>query len=335
MLCRAVVVAVAPGPGPVLFRVVGDREDAARARPRPAAGLRIVLDPRARRDPIPPAPHVLERVSGRLLDCAARDIVRRGSLLETVTQGFQAATERLRGVKELNEENIDEALRDVRSSLLEADVDFEVVRDFLARVKERALGAQGRDPRTRRLRAQAAGLPRPAVRQDLPEGAGLPDGAGRPVARQGAGGHFGDARWGSRASARRPWPRSSRATCRSGASARCSSRRTSTGRRPSSSSRPWARSIDVPVHRGAAGPAAPGDLPGGRRARPERAPERHHLRHGRSPGGGRRADDRARGDRRHRRARQHVARLRRADGPRRGERGAGLQASGSTSTASS
>ena len=61
-------------------------------------------------------------------------------MLETVTQGFKSATERLRGVRELSESNIDEALRDVRMSLLEADVDFQVVKDFLAQVKERTLG---------------------------------------------------------------------------------------------------------------------------------------------------------------------------------------------------
>ena len=36
-------------------------------------------------------------------------------MLETVTQGFKNATERLRGVRELNDANIDEALRDVRT----------------------------------------------------------------------------------------------------------------------------------------------------------------------------------------------------------------------------
>lgn len=61
-------------------------------------------------------------------------------MLETVSQGFQSATERLRGVRALDEDNIAEALRDVRSSLLEADVDFQVTVDFLARVKQRALG---------------------------------------------------------------------------------------------------------------------------------------------------------------------------------------------------
>ena len=61
-------------------------------------------------------------------------------MLETLTRGFTAAREKLRGVRELSEENIDQALRDVRTSLLEADVDFTVVKSFLARVKDRALG---------------------------------------------------------------------------------------------------------------------------------------------------------------------------------------------------
>jgi signal recognition particle subunit SRP54 len=61
-------------------------------------------------------------------------------MLETLTQGFTAARERLSGVRELSDENVAEALRDVRMSLLEADVDLSVVRDFLERVKQRVLG---------------------------------------------------------------------------------------------------------------------------------------------------------------------------------------------------
>jgi signal recognition particle subunit SRP54 len=61
-------------------------------------------------------------------------------VLETLTKGFTAARERLAGVRALSEENVAESLRDVRMSLLEADVDLAVVRDFLARVKERVLG---------------------------------------------------------------------------------------------------------------------------------------------------------------------------------------------------
>ncbi|MEE3330622.1 MAG: signal recognition particle receptor subunit alpha, partial [Myxococcota bacterium] len=61
-------------------------------------------------------------------------------MLETVSQGFKNATQRLQGVKTLDETNIADALREVRASLLEADVDFQVAKDFLAKVKERALG---------------------------------------------------------------------------------------------------------------------------------------------------------------------------------------------------
>jgi signal recognition particle subunit SRP54 len=77
-------------------------------------------------------------------------------MLETLTQGFTNAREKLSGVRELTEENIDQSLRDVRMSLLEADVDLGVVRAFLAKVKERALGekveTRARDARGRRVK---------------------------------------------------------------------------------------------------------------------------------------------------------------------------------------
>ena len=46
----------------------------------------------------------------------------------------------LRGHGVISEANIDAALRQVRMALLEADVDFQVARKFIARVKEKALG---------------------------------------------------------------------------------------------------------------------------------------------------------------------------------------------------
>lgn len=61
-------------------------------------------------------------------------------MFETLTKGFRAAKNRLSGVTELTEENIDQALRDVRLSLLEADVELGVTKRFLANVKERAVG---------------------------------------------------------------------------------------------------------------------------------------------------------------------------------------------------
>src|SRR2546421_9396585 len=46
----------------------------------------------------------------------------------------------LRGHGKVSEENIDAALRQIRLALLEADVDFQVAKKFIARVKEKALG---------------------------------------------------------------------------------------------------------------------------------------------------------------------------------------------------
>jgi signal recognition particle subunit SRP54 len=61
-------------------------------------------------------------------------------MLETLSRGFKNAKARLTGVTELTEDNIEEALRDVRMSLLEADVEFKVTKTFLERVKEEAVG---------------------------------------------------------------------------------------------------------------------------------------------------------------------------------------------------
>jgi signal recognition particle subunit SRP54 len=63
-------------------------------------------------------------------------------MFETLTKGFRAARNRLAGVAELTEESIDQALRDVRLSLLEADVELGVVKRFLSSVKEKALGQE-------------------------------------------------------------------------------------------------------------------------------------------------------------------------------------------------
>ncbi len=62
-------------------------------------------------------------------------------MFETVTKGFRSAKNRLLGKAELTPELIDESLRDIRVSLLEADVSFDVVKKFVARVREQAAGA--------------------------------------------------------------------------------------------------------------------------------------------------------------------------------------------------
>jgi len=61
-------------------------------------------------------------------------------VLETVAKGFKAARNRLKGRTEITSEVVDEALRDIRVSLLEADVAFDVVKRFVARVREKAVG---------------------------------------------------------------------------------------------------------------------------------------------------------------------------------------------------
>jgi signal recognition particle subunit SRP54 len=61
-------------------------------------------------------------------------------MLDTLTDGFRNARLKLQGKGRLTEDNIATALRDVRMSLLEADVELGVVRTFLERVKERSLG---------------------------------------------------------------------------------------------------------------------------------------------------------------------------------------------------
>ena len=61
-------------------------------------------------------------------------------MLETLTKGFRNARLKLQGKTTLSEDNIKAALRDVRVSLLEADVELGVVKGFLARVRERSMG---------------------------------------------------------------------------------------------------------------------------------------------------------------------------------------------------
>jgi len=61
-------------------------------------------------------------------------------MFDTLTQGFRQALNRLSGLTQLTESTIEPALREVRVSLLEADVELGVVKNFLARVREKALG---------------------------------------------------------------------------------------------------------------------------------------------------------------------------------------------------
>jgi signal recognition particle subunit SRP54 len=83
-------------------------------------------------------------------------------MFDTLAKGFKAARNRLAGLTELNEQNVETALREVRLSLLEADVELGVVKAFLARVKDKALGeivrvrAKKQDGQTVRVQAADA-----------------------------------------------------------------------------------------------------------------------------------------------------------------------------------
>jgi len=59
---------------------------------------------------------------------------------ESLTEKLNAAFKKLRGKGRLKEADIKEAMREVRLALLEADVGFKVVRDFVKAVSERSLG---------------------------------------------------------------------------------------------------------------------------------------------------------------------------------------------------
>ncbi len=61
-------------------------------------------------------------------------------MFEALTRGFKEAQNRLAGLTELTEKNLQPALKEVRLSLLEADVELGVVKRFLARVEQKALG---------------------------------------------------------------------------------------------------------------------------------------------------------------------------------------------------
>jgi signal recognition particle subunit SRP54 len=63
-------------------------------------------------------------------------------MLEVLTQKLTSVFDKLGRKGKLSEGDIDDALRQVRMALLEADVNFKVVKEFLSRVRERALGSE-------------------------------------------------------------------------------------------------------------------------------------------------------------------------------------------------
>ncbi|MBI2919217.1 MAG: signal recognition particle protein [Chloroflexi bacterium] len=62
-------------------------------------------------------------------------------MFEVLSERLNAVLQRLTGRGRLTEKDVDEALREVRMALLEADVNFKVVKEMVARVREKAIGA--------------------------------------------------------------------------------------------------------------------------------------------------------------------------------------------------
>ena len=63
-------------------------------------------------------------------------------IFESLSERLQETFKKLRGHGKLTEDDVNAAMRDVRMALLEADVNFKVVKDFVKRVKERAVGQE-------------------------------------------------------------------------------------------------------------------------------------------------------------------------------------------------
>src|SRR3954467_12988434 len=63
-------------------------------------------------------------------------------MFDSLSDRFEGIFKRLRGHGKLAEKDIDDVAREIRLALLEADVNVRVVKSFIARVKERAVGAE-------------------------------------------------------------------------------------------------------------------------------------------------------------------------------------------------
>lgn len=61
-------------------------------------------------------------------------------MFEYMGDRLSNAIKNIRGLGRITEENISEAMREIRMALLEADVNYQVVKEFVSNVKEKALG---------------------------------------------------------------------------------------------------------------------------------------------------------------------------------------------------
>ena len=58
-------------------------------------------------------------------------------MFDTLSEKFANAFKTIQGKSKISESNIEEALKQVRTALLEADVNFKVVKSFIGAVKEK------------------------------------------------------------------------------------------------------------------------------------------------------------------------------------------------------
>ena len=63
-------------------------------------------------------------------------------MFENLTDKLQRVFKNLRGEGKLTEENVQDALKQIRMALLEADVNFKVVKELIANIREKALGQE-------------------------------------------------------------------------------------------------------------------------------------------------------------------------------------------------
>ncbi len=63
-------------------------------------------------------------------------------MFDNLSDKFSKIIKKIKGESKLTEENIDSILKDIRIALLEADVNYKVVKDFLAKIKEKCLGEE-------------------------------------------------------------------------------------------------------------------------------------------------------------------------------------------------
>jgi len=63
-------------------------------------------------------------------------------MFETLTEKLEAVFKKLKGKGLLKEEDVEIALKEIRLALLEADVNFKVVKDFVQKIREKAIGKE-------------------------------------------------------------------------------------------------------------------------------------------------------------------------------------------------